>query len=229
MAEITCEKSIKSAKNLPEYRFATDFLEFKGAEDFVEYRYAKNFLNHPDNLKIMEMSLAEMIVHVYKTSRPEESFPSYLIKDSKTSKWAWDALNLIAQDLLREGRALPPELVEWVPDVLADQLVVGEDQKRRPRPGEDTRSQHPRDLLLCMLVDQLRCLFDLKATRNDSAPPVSASDVVAAVQGLSYKRVGDIWRDRDSALEPLFSAWDKSALLKKFLRPDEIQNPQGRP
>lgn len=226
MDEIPFEKSIKSAKNLPEYRSATDFLDFPDAENFIEYRYAKGFLNHPENLKLTQMSLAEMVASVYKTLRPEESFPSYLIKDSEKAKWAWDALNLMAQDRIREGKPLPPELAAWVVDVLADQLVE-EGQERRPRQGTEPRDLHPRDLLLCMLVDQLRCLFGLCAMRSYSAPPRSACDVVAAAQGLSYKRVEDIWNERDPVLKPLFSSWNKPELLKKFC-PGEIQNPPGR-
>lgn len=219
MAEITFGKSIKSTNYLAAYRYAEEFIDLPDAEDFVEYQYAKNFLNHPENAKIIEMSLAEMLASVDKTSRPEESFPSYLLADSQEAQWAWDALNLIAQDWLRKGKPLHPEAAEWIADVLADQLVEKE-PKRRPRPRGRLRSQHPRDLFLCMLVDQLVCLFDLHATRNDSAPPRSACDVVAAAEGLSYKSVEGIWNNRDPRLEPLFSEWNKQALLERFLCPD---------
>ena len=219
MAEITFGKSIKSTNYLAAYRSAEEFIDLPDFEDFVEYQYAKNFLNHPENSKIMEMSLAEMLASVDKTSGPEESFPSYRIAGSRENKWAWDALNLIAQNWLRKGKPLPPEAAEWIADVLADQLV-GEEQKRRPRPRVEPRSQHPRDLFLCILVDQLVCLFDLHAMRNYSAPPRSACDVVAAAaEDLSYSSVERIWNDRDPALKPLFSKWDKQALLKKFLCP----------
>ena len=56
----------------------------------------------------MGSSLAEMIVSLCKTSRPQESFPSYLIDDSRETKWAWDALNLVTQDLAPKGKTPSP-------------------------------------------------------------------------------------------------------------------------
>ena len=53
------------------------------------------------------------------------------------------ALNLVAQDLLRKGRPLPPDLAGWIADVLADQLgkkKKSEKEKRRPRPGKGPHS-----------------------------------------------------------------------------------------
>lgn len=212
MDEITFEKSIKSAENFPAYQYAKDFLDLPGAENFIEYQYAKNFLNDPKTSEGMERSLVEMIVYLYKTSRPQESFPSFLIDDSRETKGAWDGLNLIAQDLLQKGRPLPPDLAGWVADVLADQLGKKGKKKRRPRPGKGPHSEFNRNLLLCILVDQLVCLFDLKATRNDGAPPVSACDVVAAAMGRSYKRVERIWGTRELDLPDPCSSEDKQML-----------------
>ena len=218
MDEITFKKSINSVRHLAEYQYAENFLDYPDAEDFDEYQYAKNFLDHPQHSEGMESSLAEMIVSLCKTSRPQESFPSYLIDDSRETKWAWDALNLVTQDWLRKGKPLPPELAGWIADVLADQFVK-KGPKRRPRPGKGSSSFFSRDLLLCQLVDQLAYLFGLNATRNDGDPPVSACDVVAAAMGKSYKTVERIWGKRDPVLEDLFSSWNKQALIEKFLYP----------
>ena len=76
MAEITFKKSINSVRHLAEYQYAENFIDYPDAENFDEYQYAKNFLNDPRTLEGMERSLAEMIVYLYKTSRPQESFPS---------------------------------------------------------------------------------------------------------------------------------------------------------
>ena len=212
MAEIPLEKTINSTRHLIEDQDVEEFLKYDDAENFIEYRYAKNLLDHPMNSEGLRWSFAEMIANVYKTSRPEASFPSYLLDDSRKIKGAWDGLNLIAQNLLREGQPLPPELAEWVADVLADQLVAKKGQKRRPRPGRGLRRWFNRDLLLCLLVSQLICLFDLNATRNAGDPLLTACDVAAAAQGLSYKTVEKIWNNREPGMKSLFSSWDKQKL-----------------
>ena len=211
MAEITGEKekTIKSARHRLEHLDVEKFSEYPGAKDFVELRYAENYLKHSGILGNREGSLAETIVSLYKTSRPEEAFPSFLIADSREKKGAWDGLIWIAQDLLRKGKPLPPDLAEWVADVLADQLAK-KGQKRRLRPPEGPHPDFLRNLHLCELVSQLVCLGDLTPTRNGSSPPLSACDVVAAAAGLSYKRVERIWGEREINLEPL-SSRDKQA------------------
>ena len=228
MDEITCEKSIKSVKSLPEYRYVTDFLELPDAEHFLEYRYARNFLDDPKILESLGRSLEEMIVHLYKTSYSEEHFPSHLIADSRETKGAWDALYLIAQDWLRAGKPPPPELAEWIADVLADQSVKRKGKKeRRPRPDKGAHRLFNRNLLLCVLVSQLACAFDLKATRNDGDPPLSACDVAAAAvtkstaiaRELSYSRVERIWGTRELDLEYPCSSETKQALRKNPFYP----------
>ena len=211
MDEITFKKSINSVRHLAEYQYAEKFLDLPDAENFDEYQYAKNFLNDPKTLEGMERSLAEMIVYLCETLRPQESVPSFLIADSRETKGAWDGLNLVAQDLLRKGRPLPPDLAGWIADVLADQLVK-KGPKRRPRPGKGPHSEFNQNLLLCTLISQLVCLFDLKATRNDGAPPVSACDIVAAARGKSYKTVERIWGKRELDLPDPCSSEDKQRL-----------------
>ena len=217
MDEIPCGKSLKSVDPV-ELRRARKFRDLPDAENFIEYRYARNFLDDPKNSESMKRPLAETIASVHKMSRAQASFPASLIAESGKTKEVWEALILIAQDLLREGKPLPPELAEWAADVLAD-LSVKKKEKRRPRPRKDPRRQLPRNLLLCALVDQLVYLFDLNAERSRGAPPVTACDVVAAAIYRSYKAVEGIWERRDPVLEPLFSSWDKQTYLKKFLYP----------
>lgn len=163
-----------------------------------------------------------MIVNNYKTSRPEESFPFYLIADSQKIKGAWDALNWIAQDMLRKRKPLPPELAEWVADVLADRLAKKKEPKRRPRPPKGLHRWFNRDLLLCVLVSQLACLFDLNATRNDGDPPRSACDVAAAAVDLSYRRVERIWSTRKIEVEYPCSSETKQRLMANPFYPREI-------
>ena len=211
MAEITFKKSINSVRHLAEYQYAEKFLDLPDAENFDEYQYAKNFLNDPKTSEGMERSLAEMIVYLCKTLRPQESFPSFLIDDSRETKGAWDGLKPGRTRPASKGKTTSPDLAGWIADVLADQLVK-KGPKRRPRPSKGPHSEFNQNLLLCTLVDQLVCLFDLKATRNDGAPPVSACDIVAAAMGRSYKRVERIWGTRELDLPDPCSSEDKQRL-----------------
>ena len=208
MAEITSEKSIKSARHLIEHMDVEKFLDYPDAENFIEYRSIKDFLDDPLTLRAMKMSLAETYALLYPAPISYPSFLSDLIAESRESKEAWVALSLIAQDLLREGRSLPPELAEWVADVLADHLgekKKPEKEKRRPRPAKSPRRLSSRNQIICLFIGYLIGEFDLKATRNAGDPPLSACDVVAAAitesaaaaWSLDYKTVERIWSERD--------------------------------
>ena len=134
MAEITFKKSINSVRHL---------IEHLHAENFIEYQYAKRSIAAED---ILWDRPAEMEAIRYKSlprNGGQEFMLPNLIPKSKESKMAWDALNLIAQELLRREKSLPPELAEWVADVLADQWTK-RGQKRRPRPAKGaSRMAHP--------------------------------------------------------------------------------------
>lgn len=129
-----------------------------------------------------------------------------LIDDSKKTKLAWDSVSLIAQEHLREGSALPPELRDWVVDVLAE---------KRTRPTKGAQAMSGRDRMVSLAVVHLADRFGLKPTRNIekdkgdeesqghcSAEGGSACDVVGkAVGRVGYKAVEQIWTNRDPLLK----------------------------
>ena len=203
-----------------------NFLDYPDAENCLAYQYAKNFLDHPQHAESLKRSLKETIVSGYKTSDSQAPFPSYLIADSRETSGAWDALHLIAQAWIREGKPLPPEAAQWVADVLADHWEKRKKGKRRPRPTKGAHRWFNRNLLFCVLVDMLIHLFDFAPTRQTEEPPLSACDVVAAAttksaaiaRPLTHKTVGGIWTEnRDEILKGLSGNWNQEALLKKFL------------
>ena len=212
MDEIVFEKSIKATKHLIKHLDVEKFLDYPDAENYIEYRYAKNYIEYQN---ITWFTPAQTRAIEYRTA--PDSGEKYMLPDlmseSKKTKVAWDALNLIAQDLLREGKRLPPALAEWVRDVLADQLVK-KGPKQRPRPARGTNQMENRDAILRPVIGHLKCLFALRATRNAGAPPMSACDVVAAVMEMPYKTVEKIWNQRSSHEKAFLSALDKQALMK---------------
>lgn len=196
--------------------YAENYLDYPDAENSLAYQYAKGFLDHYERSGAISRSPVETEVSVYKRGDAslQQSELSYLLAESQGIRMAWDSLNLIAQDWLREGKPLPPKLVEWVVEVLADQLVKKKEQ-RRPRPRGGAQRLRDRDIVLCLLVGELRCLCDLNATRNAGDPPVSACDVVAAAIGRPYKTVERIWNKRDPDVNYLLSGLDKQSLMKR--------------
>ena len=147
---------------------------------------------------------AEGFAHFYKI-RPEETREAYLrdmIWCSEEIKAAWDAVNLIAQDLLGEGKPLPPELAEWTRAVL-DDVLAG--RKSRPTTrGRDPDANHVRDRAIVDAVQWLLTLEDFKATRRRfkggkwlpaqaCVEGGSACDAVGVAAGLSYSNVERIW------------------------------------
>ena len=147
-------------------------------------------------------SAAEQRRRAYKNlpARGRGDFLRDLLSDSNQTKKSWDAVNLIAQDLLRAGELLPPELAEWTSDVLADQFAK-RDQKRRRRPTKGDDVMGGRDWTICNLVDLLVKWYGLNPTGNeatDSELP-SACDVVAAAmdsESPKVKTVERIWTMR---------------------------------
>ena len=117
---------------------------------------------------------------------------------------AWDGVNIIAQQLLRDGKPLPPELASWVADVLEDVLKA---EKKRPR-GTTSRGQDPHATLLrdnviihtveCLLLRGFNATRSTKKTGNGpagkaSAAAGSACDAVGEAFGMNYKAVERVW------------------------------------
>ena len=102
MDEITSEKSIKSARHLIKYLGVEKFLDYPDAEKFIEYRYAKDYNKCPGSLLWYPPAETEAVKYRSLPRNGEREFvlPN-LIPKSKETRMAWDALNLIAQDLLR--------------------------------------------------------------------------------------------------------------------------------
>ena len=145
-----------------------------------------------------------------------------LLEDSQETKVAWDALYGIAQVLLRAGKPLPPELAEWVADVLADQREKKKKrEKRRPRPATGpSKEEESRNDFLRIIIIQLKCEFGLNATQNaatrsDDHPLESACGVVAAASGMTYEAVEKIWNNRDH----VFARFHEEA-LESYLNSD---------
>ena len=123
---------------------------------------------------------------------------------STDERWAWEALNLIAQDLLREGTPLPPELAAWVADVLEDQFLPDNKKKqgRQPRPRKrGPASEYERDQYICALVCHLG-RYGLKPTRRKPGEGRacveggSVCDAVGRAANLGYKAVESIYGKR---------------------------------
>ena len=150
----------------------------------------------------------EMFVGIYMKFIPESSRESVLrdlINKSKTHRATWKTVKLIAQELLRNGKALPPELAAWVADVL------GGRRRLPPRGGERFGA---RDFMICALIDYFVQGFDMKATRNISQKRAdltkccfeggSAGDVVGEAlnqsgENIGYKAIERIWSQHPQA------------------------------
>ena len=121
---------------------------------------------------------------------------SSLISFSRDTASAWDALRLIAQQLLQGGAPIPSELSPWISDVLEDAGKLKK-AKQRPRPRRDPDANSARNELMACCVGLL-VGYGFTATRNSSAGAkagdgCSACDVVGQEFGLGYKAVEDIW------------------------------------
>ena len=116
----------------------------------------------------------------------------------------WDTVNLIAQKMLREERPLPPELAEWIADVLADQLLKQKEEKRRPRltkrgvnPDKDS-VRNMKIVNAVMMLTELGMIATRNITRggtNAAEEGGSACDAVGMATELTYRNVVRIWTD----------------------------------
>ena len=128
-------------------------------------------------------------------SRPEQ-LSVWLLRSAEFPT-VWDALDLIAARLLRDGKPLPRELALW----LADKL---EKKRRRPqRQGQCPLVNALRNRIIFAVVKRLEA-DGLTATRNRKkvrtgdpgracAEGGSACDAVGEAFGMSYKNVEQVW------------------------------------
>ena len=124
-----------------------------------------------------------------------DDFLSRLIDESVEDKSSWDALSLIAQELMRESEPLPHKLAKWAVDVLADQCAKRGDEKR-PRPGSGGDARAGRDWNIYFLIDRLRTKWNINPTRNETSDPVSGCDIVAKASSLPYGTIARVWNER---------------------------------
>ncbi len=101
---------------------------------------------------------AEMIAKTYSSAEGEE-FLSSLIERSDIKRAAWDTTNLIAQKLLRKGEQTPPELAEWVADLLAGKRSI----PSGPNPG----THFVRNITIYIAIRWLETKKNIPPTRND--------------------------------------------------------------
>ena len=141
-----------------------------------------------------ELGASLYFTEAYPQSVRDDLIQTLLAASSRT-KDAWDAVNLIAQGLIRQGKPLPAELAEWTADVLVDQLSRRGDEKR-PRPARGGHPKGGRDLIVRIEVANLCDKYGLTPTRNKVSEPRSACDAVAVALDENYDVIESIWRRR---------------------------------
>ena len=147
--------------------------------------FARSYLSDP-NLTL-DSTAAEGRARGYLfRDRPRgdpDGFLARLIRESKYDKSSWDALNLIAQKLIREGGLLEPtELAEWTADVLADQSAKRR-HTTRPRPSKGGHATAGRDWNIYFLLGRLHTNWDLKTDSECTSG-----------QGLQQRGPADVMR-----------------------------------
>ena len=119
-----------------------------------------------------------------------------LIESPENPKEAWNALNLMAQELLRVETRLPPRLAHWIADRL---------DGKRPRSARGADKYGTRDLLIQVTIERMAAVLGLPPTRarskgDHAGDGESVCDAVGEVWGLGYKAVEGIWNERPSVL-----------------------------
>lgn len=129
-----------------------------------------------------------------------------LIQRSADEPVAWDAVNLIARDLLRDGEPLPSELAAWVADEL---------EKKHKRPGRIGRNPDEnvvRDIYIIQAVEVLvekglnptrsHAISDQCCAKGDSACDAVGVAFRAAFGMMSYRAIQRVWtKHRKTAKE----------------------------
>lgn len=118
---------------------------------------------------------------------------------SAVDRYAWDAVNRVAQEYLVTGRVPPDPLAQWVADLLADQTVKEKERKLRRRPATGLR-RRVRDWKVCFAVEHLAARGYPVRRREGRAEAYAgggtACDVVGKAFSMSYKNVERIWDER---------------------------------
>ena len=167
-----------------------DKVEFKRLVEYVRH----SFVDHRRDLC---ETPAKAWAYSYRIllERGRGDFLQKLLSGS--GKLEWDALSLIAQEHLRAGTELPPEITTWIIDVLAGE---------KPRPTKGARDTSGRNRMIYGAVWFMPRRFDLPATRNATDGPkccakgASACDVVGAAAAVTFKTAEQAWTFRDPLL-----------------------------
>ena len=137
------------------------------------------------------------------------------IEDSETSADDWDAISLVAQQLLRDHKPLPEVLADWVADVVEDVPKKRDDKKRaRPTKRGAKQKNYTRDENIRFWIYFARKTTDppINPTRNKERAgkePAgeescveggSLCDVVGVALGMKYATVEKIWTNRRTHL-----------------------------
>ena len=145
--------------------------------------------------------------HLYhrRTEDSHEAYVHDLVFCSKEIRAAWVALRLIAAQVLREGKPLPPELASWTADVLEKRLD-------RP-PGKDKDASLAKKRAFMVAIRHLNNQ-GMKATRNKTQnrkvlPEAcfeggSACDAVGVATKKNYGSVEGIWTESASPGSPIY-------------------------
>lgn len=156
-------------------------------------------------------SFAEHLATLYRRSGSVEErqrLLAVLLTGSETIAFYWDSVNILAQQLLKDRVPLPGMLADWVADRLAGE---------RPQPskrGQNQLSNYGRDILIVNCVSFVRLRESITVTRDGDAKirvellpeekrgrgcaeGGSACDVAAKAFCVGYRRVVQIWGDRE--------------------------------
>ena len=142
----------------------------------------------------------ECIARSYQTVAAEHRQAALhdLIQLSREHASAWDGVNLIAQDRLRNGACLSSELAAWI----ASQMERNPTSPRPTRKGQGPDAKFPRDLSIVLALLWLTEAGLSPATRGGagkaSVEGGSVCDAVGVAAELSYKRVERLWTDTTS-------------------------------
>lgn len=154
----------------------------------------------PSIAEAVEAHYFDRVRHVEPSLR--DSWLRCTINAAETHGELHNGLARIARRLHAEApdAVLPRVLVDWLVDVSDRAPPSGRGAVLGMRP-----STGGRDIAIVKMIEVVRVVADIHATRNDATEATSACDVVAELTGLSYERVRQLWRrDHREATEALW-------------------------